>query len=89
VSDKTEQEFLEDFGAPRLSVSAVEDLLARARASGDVDLRRLAKEVQLWRWLVPQLLDRLAPVGSAPSDGDSLLKMARVLIRGEGAIGQP
>jgi hypothetical protein len=89
VSDETEQDFLEDFGSPRLSASAVEDLLARARAAGDVDLRRLAKEVQLWRWLAPQLLDRLAPVGSAPSHGDSLLKTARFLIRGEGAIGQP
>jgi len=89
VSNEIEEEFLEDFGAPRLSSTAVEELLARARAAGDVDLKHLVKEVQLWRWLAPLLLDRLAPVGSTPSEQDSLLKLARFFIRGEGSMGQP
>jgi hypothetical protein len=82
-----EQECLEDFGAPRLEESAVDALLERARATGDVDLRRLAKEVQVWRHVAPLLLDRLAPAGSPLDEGDALLKFARFLIRGEGAIG--
>lgn len=82
-----EQEFLEDFGARRLDESAVVALLERARLSGDTELRRLAKEVQVWRHVAPLLLDRLAPPGSPIDDGDALLKFARFLIRGEGAIG--
>jgi len=84
---KAEREFLEEFGARPLEASAVEALLDRARATGDLELRRLAKEVQVWRHLGPLLLDRLAPAGAPFDDGDALLKIARFLIRGGNAIG--
>lgn len=81
-----EDEFLKDFGERRLEDSAVEALLDRARAAGDSDLGRLIKEVRLWRHVAPLLLDRLMPQGSPVDEGDALLKFARFLIRGEGAI---
>jgi hypothetical protein len=85
--EESEEEFFEDFGATRLADSAVQALLVRARASGDVDLRRLAKEVRVWRRIAPTLLDRIAPRGSPIDDSDALLKLARFIIRGEGTIG--
>jgi hypothetical protein len=81
-----EQEFLEDFGARRLADSAVIALLERARAAGDVDLRRLAKEVQMWRNVAPLLLDRLVPAGAPIDENDAMLKLARFVIRGEGSV---
>jgi hypothetical protein len=84
---KTEQEFLEDFGESRLADSAVVTLLERARAAGDVDLRRLAKEVQMWRQVAPLLLNRLVPAGAPIDEGDPMLKFARFVIRGEGSVG--
>jgi hypothetical protein len=84
---ESEQEFLEDFGARRLADSAVTALLERARLAGDVDLRRLAKEVQMWRHLAPLLLDRLVPAEAAIDDADPVLKLARFMIRGEGSVG--
>jgi len=84
---ESEQEFFEDFGASPLADSAVTALLERARLAGDVDLRRLAKEVQMWRHVAPLLLDRLVPAGAPVDESDPLLKLARFMIRGEGSVG--
>lgn len=84
---ESEQEFLEDFGAGRIDDSALESLFERARQSGDVELRRVLKEVRVWRYLAPLLLDRIVPAGAPLDETDALLKTARFLIRGEGAIG--
>jgi hypothetical protein len=84
--EESESEFFEDFGASRLDDASVRALLVRARDAGDVELRRLVKEVQTWRHLVPQLLERLAPAGSPVDESDGLLKIARFLICGEGKI---
>lgn len=83
---ESEKEFFEDFGASRLDDGAVQALLVRARSSGDTELRRLVKEVQMWRQFAPQLLDRVAPLGSPVDESDGLLKIARFIIRGEGKI---
>jgi len=85
--EESESEFFEDFGASRLDDASVQALLVRARNTGDVELRRLVKEVQLWRLLAPHLLDRLVAAGSPVNESDGLLKIARFLIRGEGGIG--
>jgi hypothetical protein len=84
VDKDDSREFFEDFGAPRLGDREVDDLLRRTRASGDRDLRRAVKEVRMWRRLAPALLDRLLSTGVPASDADSLLALARFLIRGEG-----
>ena len=84
--EESESEFFEDFGASRSDDASVQALLVRAREAGDVELRRLVKEVQMWRHLAPQLLERLVPAGSPVDESDELLKIARFLIRGEGKI---
>ena len=76
--------WLEDFGRSREDDATIQRLLERARASGDAELRRALQEVQLWRWLVPHLLDRVAPRGNPIDESDQLLKLARFFIRGEG-----
>jgi len=83
--NSTFEEFCEDFGAPRLSPVELDALTERARTTSDVQLRRLVKEVQLQRWLLPLLLERAEqmPVTSE----DQFMKLARFFVRGEGAIG--
>jgi len=78
-------EFYEDFGAPPLSESELDTILERARLASDSQLRRLVKEVQLQRWLLPRLLERAEQVPDGAED--QLIKLARFFIRGEGAIG--
>ena len=87
MPDETEDELIEDFGSPRLSDSEIEQLLGRARAAGDLELRRLIKEVRMWRWFAPQLLQRLDSGRRAHStdDGDALLKMARLIAESDEA----
>jgi DNA-directed RNA polymerase specialized sigma54-like protein len=84
--NEPEDKLFEDFGAARLSDSSLQDVLRRARASGDIDLRRLVKEVQMWRQVAPSLLDRLSPPGTRIDESDALLKLARFIIRGRGKI---
>jgi hypothetical protein len=78
-------EFYEDFGANLLSASELDTILKRARLASDSQLRQLVKEVQLQRWLLPRLLER-AEQASNESE-DQILKLARFIIRGDGAIG--
>ena len=83
--DSTFDEFCEDFGAPRLSDLELDALMERARLASDSQLRRLVKEAQLHRWLLPQLLERAEQL---PADSeDQFMKLVRFLVRGEGAIG--
>jgi hypothetical protein len=87
VDEESEDEYLEDFGAARLEDSELERLLGRARAAGDVELRRLVKEARMWRRIAPALLDRSVPAGSPVDEADALLKLARFVVRGEGKLG--
>ena len=80
-------EWLEDFGSSRADNAAIQALRERVRAAGDGDLQRAIEELQMWRWLAPYLLDRIVPVGAPIDEADQFLKLARFLVRGEGAIG--
>jgi hypothetical protein len=79
-------EFLEDFGGPVPSEEDLESVLSRARVTEDRTLRLVVKEVKMRRWLCRLLLERLE-LGEVMPD-DQLIKMARFLVRGEGAIGR-
>jgi hypothetical protein len=83
MSDDQElEEFYEDFGAQPLSGSELDAMMERARTASDVQLRRLVKEVQTLRWLVPVLLERIEKSGSPVDDvNDQVLKIARFLVR--------
>ena len=83
--DPTADEFCDDFGAARLSDAELDALMERAHTSSDVELRRLVKEAQLQRWLMPLLLERAEQIPIDPDD--QFMKVARFLVRGEGAIG--
>lgn len=84
---ESEEEWLEDFGAPHLTEAELAGLVDRARRENDVDLRRSLKELRVWRMVGPELLDRIVPRGSSIDQSDQLLKFARFFIRGEGAAG--
>ena len=86
-TSKSYDEWLEDFGERRADDAAIQSLLERTRTIGDVELRSAIKEIQMWRWPAPLLLERLAPGGSPIDESDHFLKLARFLVRGEGASG--
>lgn len=82
------EEFYEDFGAQPLAAPDLDAILERARLASDRELRHLVKEVQVMRWLLPILLARVEKCeGASNESGDEVLKLARFIIRGEGAIG--
>jgi hypothetical protein len=83
--DSDIEEFYEDFGAGPLPPSELDTILEHARLSSDTQLRQLVKEVQLQRWLLPRLLERVEQVSNESED--ELLKLARFIVRGDGAIG--
>ena len=86
--DRELEEFYEDFGAPPLSASEVDAISERARLASDRELRLLVKEVQVLRRLLPILLERVEKCeGISHSPEDKVLKLARFITRGEGAIG--
>ena len=88
MNDQELEEFYEDFGAQPLSASNLEAILDRARLSSDRELRLLVREVQVLRWLLPILLERIERCeGVSDKPDDEVLKLARFIIRGEGAIG--
>jgi hypothetical protein len=78
-------EWVEEFCGPRADDATIQALLEEARASGSSELRRVIKELQMWRWLAPQLLDRVVPAGARADESDQFLKLARFLVRGERA----
>ena len=69
-------------------MAALDSLLYRARNTSDRELRLLVKEVQVLRWLLPQLLERIERTdkNDAREDG-AILKMARFLNSRKGGIG--
>jgi hypothetical protein len=86
--DRELEEFYEDFGAQPLSASALDSILERASLASDRQLRLLVKEVQVLRWLLPILLERVEKCeGVSTESKDEVLKLARFIISGEGAIG--
>ena len=86
--DRELEEFYEDFGAEPLSASELDAILHRARLASDRELRLLVQEVQVLRWLLPILLERVERCEGISSESkDEVLKLARFIVRGEGAIG--
>ena len=86
--DRELEEFYEDFGAQPLSAVELDAILERASLASDRELRLLVKEVQVQRWLLPILLERFEKCeGVSNESKDEVLKLARFIIRGEGAIG--
>jgi len=85
---ETDQEFFEDFGAAAISDAELEAMLNRARENGDRELRLLVKHYQALRHVSGLLLERIE--ASAPPEklaADQVVRIARFIIRGEGAIG--
>ena len=86
--DRELEEFYEDFGAQPLSTQELDAILERARLGSDRELRLLVKEVQILRWLLPSLLERVEKCEGASAESDDvILRLARFILRGEGAIG--
>ena len=84
--DTTDEEWAEDFGATPPSDAEVDEMIARARARGDIPLRQTLKYHLALRYISEQLLrsvenrETLAPT-------DALMKLSRFIVRGEGGIG--
>ena len=86
--DRELEEFYADFGAQPLSASELDVILERASLASDRELRLLVKEVQVLRWLLPILLERVEKCeGISDESQDQVLKLARFIVRGEGATG--
>lgn len=78
-------EFLEDFGARPLSDAELDGLLERTRGLVDGELRLAIKQLQALRWLSGVLLERIEDADHEVND--PIIKTARFMVRGEGAIG--
>lgn len=73
----SEAEWLEDFSAPPWSESELDQILARADNTNDVQLRQLVGSLRGQRWIIESLLTQIeANWPSAPPD-DPLLTMAK------------
>jgi hypothetical protein len=68
-----------------LSASELDALLEKARTTSDGQLRRLVKEVQVSRWLMPILLERAERASGI--ENDDMLWLARFIVTGEGGTG--
>jgi hypothetical protein len=79
--DIPDDEFDEDFGAPVPDGEELDRMLANARASGDVRLRRLIKHHQTLKHVAEFLLQRVEDLDDLPPDNQAL-KLARFVIRG-------
>lgn len=78
------QEFLDDFGGPPLDDAAIAALLARARATDDVDLRRLVKQFQAVRSAASWLLQHIEQAeGARAIEENFQLKIARLFVRNQ------
>lgn len=68
-----------------LSTAELDAILERARLASDRELRLLVKEVQVLRWLLPILLERVEKCGGVSDrSNDQMLKLARFITRGIG-----
>jgi hypothetical protein len=81
MSDETEDEWMEDFGAPALTEVQIEALLTRARVTQNVDLRRLIKEFRTVRVAAEWLLQYIeSKEGPDVINNNEVLKVARFLV---------
>jgi|KBSMisStandDraft_5_1062788.scaffolds.fasta_scaffold1086587_2 hypothetical protein len=74
---ESEDEFYEDFSGWTLTDRDLNEILARARAAGDVPLRRLVKQAQYFRFLLPKLLE----VVEGHVDENPIIELARAAVR--------
>ena len=86
ISEPSEAEFDEDFGAEPPSEAQIDEMIVRARSTGDVPLRRALKYHLALRYISAQLLHHVEESSTLKSS-DALLKLSRFIIRGEGGIG--
>jgi hypothetical protein len=84
MSEEPEDEFYEDFGSQPPSENEVDEMVVRARAVGDVALRRTLKYHLALRHVSDTLLRRVEESGE---ESEEYIKLARFIIRGEGGIG--
>jgi hypothetical protein len=73
---ESEDEFFEDFSGWKITDTDLEELLIRARKTSDVRLRRLVKQTQYLRWLMPQLLE----IAEQDCRDNNIVKLARAAI---------
>jgi len=76
-SVESEAEFYEDFSGWTLTDDDLNEILTRARAAGDVPLRRLVKQAQYFRFLLPKLLE----VVEGHVDENPIIDLARSAVQ--------
>src|SRR5687767_5740382 len=54
---ESEEEFYEDFSGWEITEKELNEILADARKSGDVRIRRLVKQVKYLKFLMPRLIE--------------------------------
>ena len=77
--ETSDDDFYENFGASPPADSEIEEMIARARDTGDVPLRRALKYHLALRHVAATLLERV-------EESDSFLNICKLIIRGEGSI---
>lgn len=76
-SVESEDEFYEDFSGWEITDEELEELLIHARRTSDIKLRRLVKQAQYFRWLMPKLLE----LAESNADENNITKLARAALR--------
>ena len=80
--DISDEEFAEDFGAPVPEGEELDRMLAEARRTNNVQLRRLIKHHQALKYLAEKLLQRVED-HEHPGPEDQVFKLASCVIRGK------
>ena len=79
-SNETLEEFFEDFSGWEITDEELEGMLNDARADSDIRLRRLIKQHQYFRFLIPHLIEIAEWV-----EGDNqFVELAKSAVRMEG-----
>jgi hypothetical protein len=76
-STMSDDEFFEDFSGCNITDDELEEILARARQTSNIELRQLVKHTQYLRWLVRRLLKIAAPEDSE----HTVIKLAQAEVR--------
>ena len=74
---ESEDEFYEDFSGWQITESELEELLIQARQVADIKLRRLVKQAQYLRWLIPNLLELIEP----EAENHTIVKLSRTVVK--------
>lgn len=74
---ETEDEFFVDFSGWELTDDELEEILVRSRQTQDNQLRRLVKQAQYFRWLLPKLLE----LAERSGEKNQLIELARAALR--------